>query len=156
MTIKSFAELKIGDKVLNGNYTKEVTVTDINREKGMILAGGVWRKFTGVRFTEKDTQMPLTQLEPVTEMTFTVRMLKRFSIAEAAILQTIHRAGPKGYIGNNERLCRDAQIINTSSTYNLLISRLCRDGYIHRHNLAGRLSQFTLVSDKVKQYIYHG
>jgi hypothetical protein len=153
MTEKQFNQLQIGDKVMNNTLTGETTVVDINRQDGTINTGGPWRKFNGVHLADPTKPQNYTVLEPVTHVTLSIIMLRRYSLLEAVLVQTILRAGTEGFIGTNETLCDATQLCRSLSTFNTIISRLIREGIIMRENLAGKASRYTINLDKAKQYL---
>ena len=141
MTTNQFNNLKIGDIVMNANCTAEVAVMDINRNRGLVNTGGAWRKYTTIRFPKE------------THMTFSVKMINRFSLAESAIIHTVLRAGEDGFVGTNESLCEASQICASTSSANVVIPRLCRERIITRDNLANKVTRFRLNMEEVEEYI---
>lgn len=154
MTSNQFNNLKIGDIVMNANCTAEVSVMDINRNRGLVNTGGAWRRYTTIRFaSSKKLSDDFTQLPPVTHMTFSVKMLNKFMVSEAAIIHTIIRAGEDGFVGNNETLCEASQICTSTCSANVIIPRLCREGLITREHMAHSMTRFRINMDAVKEYL---
>ena len=153
MTEKQFNQLKVGDIVMNNALTKQVQVLDICRNRGLINTGGAWRKYKGVYLARGPLPEHFTRLEPVTHFNLSIKALKRYSLLEVIIIHTIHRAGPKGFIGNNETLREATQMNNSIATINLLMSHLTRDGIVIRECLAGKASRFTINEELAKEYL---
>lgn len=153
MTTKQFNELHIGDMVMNNALTKEVPVLDINRKLGSINTGGSWRRYKNVKLAGMPVPEHFTCLEPVTHVTLSMNMLKRYSLLDAIIISTIRRAGPEGYIGTNETLCEHTQLCRSISTFNTIISRLTHEGIVIRENLAKKASRYTIDAEKAEPYL---
>ena len=154
MTTNQFNNLKIGDIVMNANCTAEVAVMDINRNRGLVNTGGAWRKYTTIRFPkEKELPSEFTRLPKVTHMTFSVKMINRFSLAESAIIHTVLRAGESGFVGTYESLCEASRICASTSSANVVIPRLCRERIITRDNLANKVTRFRLNMEEVEEYL---
>lgn len=153
MTEKQFEQLKIGDKVMNSSLTKVVTVQDINRPKGLVNTGGAWRKYRGISMSDRPVLSTFTRLEPVTQITLPVKMLKRYPLIDVVTIETIRRAGTEGFIGTNETLRNATQICTAGiSMFTLVILRLSRDGLITRERLAHSTTRFMVNEEKLKQY----
>lgn len=154
MTLNQFNNLKIGDIVMNANCTAEVAVMDINRNRGLVNTGGAWRKYTTIRFPkEKELPSEFTRLPKVTHMTFSVKMINKFSLVESAIIHTILRAGEDGFVGTNESLCEASQICASTCSANIVIPRLCKARIITRDNLAYRVTRFRINMNAVEEYL---
>ena len=152
MTEKQFADLKVGDMVMNNALTKQVEVLDINRKREMINTGGAWRLRKNVRLPGPPPPDHFTKLEPATHFNISVKMLKRFTTLECIILHTIMRAGPDGFVGTNETLCEATQLCRSFSTFTVLISRLVREGFVVRDCLARKVTRFTLNETEFQNY----
>lgn len=153
MTAKQFQQLKVGDIVMNSALTKEVKVLDISRSKGLINTGGAWRRFKGVCLAGIPKPENFTRLEPVTHVTLSIKALKRFSLVEVLLVDAIRRAGPNGFLGNNETLLRATQMDKSIHTANVLLNRLVRDGIVIRENLANKATLFFVDEEKAKDYL---
>ena len=138
---------------MNHGLTKEVQVLDICRQRGLINTGGAWRKYRSVCLTRVALPEHFTRLEPVTHFNLSVKALKRYSLLEVILINTIHRAGPSGFIGSNETLRDATQMQHSIATINLLMSRLTRDGIIIRDCLANKASVFTINEELAKDYL---
>ena len=152
MTEKQFAELKVGDMVMNNTLTKQVEVLDINRPRGLVNTGGAWRNRKNVRLPGLPMPDHFTKLEPATHFNISIKMLKRFTTLECIILHTIMRAGPDGFIGTNETLCEATQLCRSFCTFTVLISRLSREGFVTRDCLDKKVSRFMIDEEKFKEY----
>lgn len=150
MTEKQFNELRIGDKVMNGSLTGEVVVLDIDRNNATINTGGTWRSAKNVRLAGILTPDHFTKLEKLTHITLPIKAVLKYPLLDIAIIQTIHRAGPEGFIGTNDTLFDAIQVCRSISTFNPTISRLLREGRVRRECLPGKVTKW-FVSDEVAQ-----
>ena len=161
MTEKQFNELRIGDKVMNGSLTGEVVVLDIDRNNATINTGGTWRLAKNVRlagiltpdhFTKLDKLTPdhFTKLDKLTHITLPIKAVLKYPLLDIAIIQTIHRAGPEGFIGTNDTLFDAIQVCRSICTFKPTISRLLREGRVRRECLPGKVTKW-FVSDEVAQ-----
>lgn len=154
MTLKQFNTLQIGDMVMNSNRTAEIPVSDINRNRGLICTGGSWRNYIAVRLPRtKELPVNFTVLEPVTHITFSVKMINRFALAEAAIILTVLRAGDDGFVGTNETLCAAAQVCVSAASANIIIPRLCKEGILRREPLAHSATRYHLNRQLIEEYL---
>lgn len=150
MTEKQFNELRIGDKVMNGSLTGEVVVLDIDRNNATINTGGTWRLAKNVRLAGILTPDHFTKLDKLTHITLPIKAVLKYPLLDIAIIQTIHRAGPEGFIGTNDTLFDAIQVCRSIGTFNPTISRLMREGVIRRECLPGKVTKW-FVSDEVAQ-----
>ena len=153
MTEKQFRELKVGDTVMNNGLTNEVQVKDICRARGLINTGGAWRQYKNVCLKKATLPEHFTRLEPVTHFNLSVKALKRYTLLEVVIINTIHRAGPEGFIGSYETLRDATQMGNSIGTVNLVMSHLIRDGIVVRECLANKASILTINEELAKDYL---
>lgn len=153
MTEKQFNSLKIGDKVMDASLTKEKVVTDIDREAGRLNTGGTWRKYKHVRLAGIPAPEHFTRLEPITHITLPIKALMRHPLVEIAIVQTILRAGPEGFVGTNDTLFEAVQVCTSNSTFSPTVGRMCREGILLREPLEGRVTRYFVNPAVLKEYM---
>lgn len=153
MTEKQFNELRIGDKVMNGSLTGEVVVLDIDRNNATINTGGTWRLAKNVRLAGILTPDHFTKLDKLTHITLPIKAVLKYPLLDIAIIQTIHRAGPEGFIGTNDTLFDAIQVCRSIGTFNPTISRLMREGVIRRECLPGKVTKWFVDDEVAQEYI---
>lgn len=153
MTEKQFNELRIGDKVMNGSLTGEVVVLDIDRNNATINTGGTWRLAKNVRLAGILTPDHFTKLDKLTHITLPIKAVLKYPLLDIAIIQTIHRAGPEGFIGTNDTLFDAIQVCRSISTFNPTISRLLREARVRRECLPGKVTKWFVDDEVAQEYI---
>lgn len=153
MTKEQFESLKIGDIVLSASSGKQLRVTDICRNRGLLCTGGTWRKRSAVSVPEDWQDKYRTSLPPVREYTFSTKMLQRFGLVVSATILTLRRAGEEGFIGSNENLCDALQIGIPHSTFYAFYKRMVSDKVIVVERTPTRLNRYRLNEETVNKYL---
>jgi S1-C subfamily serine protease len=128
-------------------------VTDIDREAGRLNTGGTWRKYKHVRLAGIPAPEHFTRLEPITHITLPIKAVLKYPLLDIAIIQTIHRAGPEGFIGTNDTLFDAIQVCRSISTFNPTISRLLREARVRRECLPGKVTKWFVDDEVAQEYI---
>lgn len=153
MTKEQFEQLKIGDTVLGTRSGSTLTVTDIHRQRELISTGGAWRRRQDVSVPEEWKDNTATVLPEIKEYTFPISMLKRLGLIQSAIVVTVRRAGPDGYVGTLTSLRQALQLDIPQATFfaawkNLHILRI-----VTMQKIGSKYNRFHLDEEALKNLL---
>jgi len=152
MTKEQFEQLKIGDHVTGTKNGTLVKILDIQRDRQLVNTGGTWRRRQDIKMPDAAKDNLATRLPAIKQYTFPVHMLKKHGLIQSAILVTVRRAGPDGYVGTLTSLNQAIQLDLPQATFHTVWKNLHTLGLVTMQKIDSKHNRFQLSEESLKLF----
>lgn len=152
MTKEQFEQLNIGDHVTGTKNGTLVRVIDIQRDRQLVNTGGTWRRRQDIYMPDGSKDSLATRLPAIKQYTFPVHMLKKHGLIQSAILVTVRRAGPEGYVGTLTSLNQATQLGVAQATFFAAWKNLHTPRLVTMQKIGSKYNRFQLSEEALKLF----